>query len=222
MSRFSRRIQTRTRTNGTSSAAEQPQTPPQLKEPVATSGEPEPAASLPVLCGRYNLKDMLVFQCSQCNTVLGDSLQMCGEDANLDCVICLRVTSDVIIEENLMFDVEGLLAGSSYNPLYCRSCRILIGFCLYSTLKSLAHLRRLFCLSKEKFSCYLLESKKSVPASDLNFNISSLKDTFSEMKHGLVEAYCGIQLLTSRLEGLAVEKAANEPSTVEQGGVSPS
>ncbi|KAJ1103919.1 hypothetical protein NDU88_001340 [Pleurodeles waltl] len=177
----------------------------------------ESAVSQATTCGRYRLHDLLVFQCNQCYAVLGDSLQMCGQDEKLDCVICLRVTNDVIIEEYLMFDVEGSLAGSSYNPLYCRSCRILLGFCLYSTFKSLAHLRRLFCLSKEKVCCYLLESKKTVPASDLDFSLSSLKGKVAELKSSLVEAFCNTQFLTSRMKELDVDNMQCELSTQEMG-----
>lgn len=168
-------------------------------------------------CGRYRLRDLIVFQCNQCYTVLGDSLQMCGQDEKLDCVICLRVTNDVIMEEYLMFDVEGFLAGSSYNPLYCRSCRILLGFCLYSTFKPLAHLRRLFCLSKEKVCCYLLESKKTLPASDLSFSLSSLKGKFAELKGSLVGAFCSAQFLEGRMGELGAETMHCELSTQEMG-----
>ncbi|XP_078515744.1 protein Mis18-beta isoform X2 [Lissotriton helveticus] len=179
--------------------------------------ECESALSQSTTCGRYRLSDLIVFQCKQCYTVLGDSLQMCGQDEKLDCVICLRVTNDVIIEEYLMFDVEGFLAGSSYNPLYCRSCRILLGFCLYSTFRSLAHLRRLFCLSKEKVCCYLLESKKILPASDLNFSLSSLKGKFAELKGSLVEAYSRAQFLEGRMEELGSETMHCGLSTQEMG-----
>ncbi|MGH0122926.1 UNVERIFIED_CONTAM: hypothetical protein FKN15_018593 [Acipenser sinensis] len=51
------------------------------------------------------------FLCSHCNTVMGDSLNTCGDDKRLNVIICLKVTNDVVVEDELQFGLQGKVSG---------------------------------------------------------------------------------------------------------------
>ncbi|NWR85817.1 MS18B protein, partial [Furnarius figulus] len=111
-----------------------------------------------------------VFHCRDCWTVLGDSLQLCSAGtARLDCLVCFKVTADVVWEESLLVGLEAPLLGCAYNALCCRSCGLAVGFILYSATSDLASLRGLFCFFKDRILCYLLENQMVVEASKVDF-----------------------------------------------------
>ncbi|XP_053141801.1 protein Mis18-beta isoform X2 [Hemicordylus capensis] len=123
----------------------------------------------------FRLENCVVFQCWKCRAVLGDSLHLCAQEEKLRLLVCFKVTNNVVVEDSLMFCVEGDLTGCTYNTLYCRSCEKGIGFRLYCST-SLTHLRGFFCLFKDSIICYLLKTKTTVDASKMAFPPVSLKD----------------------------------------------
>nr|XP_033808902.1 protein Mis18-beta [Geotrypetes seraphini] len=157
-------------------------------------------------CRGVGLDELVVFQCRQCNAVLGDSLQLCRGGEQLGAVSCIRVTDEVVCEDCLVIDYEGPLNGCSYHVLHCRSCTMKVGFSLFSAFASVAHLRELFCFLKQNISCYILKTKTTVPASDLNFDISSLQEDIDKLKQRLVKAHNSMELLTQRLEELIISR----------------
>ncbi|XP_041121262.1 uncharacterized protein LOC121323972 isoform X2 [Polyodon spathula] len=94
-----------------------------------------------------------VFLCSQCNTVLGDSLNTCGDDKRLNVIICLKVTNDLVVEDELQFGLQGKVSGCVYKPLRCECCQSVVGMVLHSTARAFTSLRNLFLLHKENISC---------------------------------------------------------------------
>ncbi|XP_030071156.1 protein Mis18-beta [Microcaecilia unicolor] len=155
-----------------------------------------------MFCRGVRLDELVVFQCRHCNAVLGDSLPLCRSGERLGAIVCIRVTDEVVCEDSLMIDYEGPLNGCSYHVLYCRSCTMKVGFSLFSAFASVAHLRELFCFLKQNISCYVLKTKTTVPASDLNFDFSSLQEDIDMLKGRLVKAHHSLELLTNRLEEL--------------------
>ncbi|NWV40067.1 MS18B protein, partial [Grantiella picta] len=122
-------------------------------------------------------EELAVFHCSCCWTVLGDSLQLCGQEPpGLDILICFKVTDDVTWEDSLLLGLEGALLGCAYYLLTCRSCGLAVGFILHSSASDLAHLRGLFCFFKKSIICYLLENQMIIEASKLEFPAVTLKE----------------------------------------------
>ncbi|XP_013913503.1 PREDICTED: protein Mis18-beta [Thamnophis sirtalis] len=98
-----------------------------------------------------------------------------------------------------MVCVEGDLIGCTYNTLRCQSCQLDMGFVLYSA-KSLAYLRGLFCLFKDKITCYLLQTTATVEASKVTCPVVSLKEHVAKLKKSLVQVHMRIELLIKKLE----------------------
>ncbi|NXQ28003.1 MS18B protein, partial [Alaudala cheleensis] len=122
-------------------------------------------------------EECAVFHCRGCWTVLGDSLQLCGQEPpGLSVLICFKVTSDVTWEDSLLVGLEGALLGCAYYLLSCRSCGLAVGFILYSSGSDLAHLRGLFCFFKDSIICYLLKNQIIIEASKVNFPAVTLKE----------------------------------------------
>uniref|UniRef100_A0A8C1THW8 Opa interacting protein 5 n=1 Tax=Cyprinus carpio TaxID=7962 RepID=A0A8C1THW8_CYPCA len=110
-----------------------------------------------------------VLQCMTCNTVLGDSLAICGEVRSLQSIICLKVSEDVRVNKKLEMSLNGHLAFSTHQVLYCAGCHGAVGLVLHSTPEHLSALRNLFLLRKELINCYMLRSGACVKASKINF-----------------------------------------------------
>ncbi|NXQ55948.1 MS18B protein, partial [Anthoscopus minutus] len=122
-------------------------------------------------------EECAVFHCRDCWTVLGDSLQLCGQEPpGLSVLICFKVTSDVTWEDSLSVGLDGALVGCTYYLLSCRSCGLALGFSLYSSDSDLAYLRGLFCFFKNSIMCYLLKHQKTIEASKVNFPAVTLKE----------------------------------------------
>ncbi|NXQ43429.1 MS18B protein, partial [Catharus fuscescens] len=122
-------------------------------------------------------EECAVFHCRGCWTVLGDSLQLCGQEPpGLSVLICFKVTNDVTREDSLLVGLEGALLGCAYYLLSCRSCGLAVGFVLESSVSDLAYLRDLFCFFKDSIICYLLKNQRIVEASKVNFPPVTLKE----------------------------------------------
>nr|XP_004174580.4 protein Mis18-beta [Taeniopygia guttata] len=177
--------------------------PPPPSSSSSSSSSPPPAAmpaspprrqgALPEECG--------VFHCRGCWTVLGDSLQLCGQEPpGLSILICFRVTNDVIWEDSLSVGLEGTLLGCTYYLLFCRSCGSAVGFILYSTGSELAYLRDLFCFFKDRIMCYLLKNQMIIEASKVNFPAVTLKENMQKVKGKLVALNARIELVAEQLD----------------------
>ncbi|KAJ8289666.1 hypothetical protein GJAV_G00003920 [Gymnothorax javanicus] len=105
---------------------------------------------------RTDYQTVLVFHCGMCNTIWGDSLGVCGEEKQLNSVIFLRVSKDVVVKDELEFRLQGQMAGCAYKALHCSGCQCFVGIVPYSTPKHLSALRNLFLMQKENINCYSL------------------------------------------------------------------
>ncbi|KAJ6650306.1 hypothetical protein lerEdw1_013409 [Lerista edwardsae] len=155
------------------------------------------------------LEDCALYQCRRCRAVLGDSLHLCAQEEKRGLLVCFKVTHDVAMDDNLMVCVEGELIGCTYNMLYCRSCKVEIGFRLYCS-KSLAYLRGFFCLFKDSIICYLLQTKSTIEASKMIFPIVSLKEHVQKLKENLIQVHMRIELLIKKLEELNQQRTLTE------------
>ncbi|NXV00304.1 MS18B protein, partial [Cettia cetti] len=120
-------------------------------------------------------EDCAVFHCRGCWTVLGDSLQLCGQEpAGLSILICFS--------QCLLGSANTFSPFSAYYLLSCRSCGLVVGFILYSSGSDLAYLRDLFCFFKDSIICYLLKNQMIIEASKVNFPAVTLKERMRKVR----------------------------------------
>ncbi|XP_041316125.1 protein Mis18-beta isoform X4 [Pyrgilauda ruficollis] len=155
-----------------------PPPPPSPPSPPSSSLPPAAEPASPPRRQGPLPEECAVFHCRSCWTVLGDSLQLCGQEpSELSILVCFKVTSDVTWEDSLLIGLEGALLGCD-----------------------LAHLRDLFCFFKDSIMCYLLKNQMIIEASKVNFPAVTLKENMQKMKEKLVELSGRVELLTRKLD----------------------
>ncbi|XP_043998192.1 protein Mis18-beta [Gambusia affinis] len=125
---------------------------------------------------------LMTFHCVQCNTVLADSLGVCGELKCIDSVMCMRVTNDVVVSGALESLHQGELANCICSNLKCRACNSVVGKRIHAAPSHLAAVRSVFLLNKARMSCYILDSSSMVKASSLSFELKPLQETVEEAR----------------------------------------
>ncbi|XP_077477331.1 protein Mis18-beta [Stigmatopora argus] len=125
---------------------------------------------------------LATLHCKHCHTVLGDSLSVCGELPFLESVICLKVTNDVVVSDEMDLGRNGKLAECIFSHLTCRKCGRALGKALLATPPHLAALRSLFLLRKAQVTCYVLGSCAMVKASAVSFRLESLAEDIHEVE----------------------------------------
>ncbi|XP_050981442.1 protein Mis18-beta [Labeo rohita] len=149
-----------------------------------------------------------VLQCMTCNTVLGDSLGICGEVQSLQSIICLKVTEDVKVDKKLEMSLNGQLAFSTYQVLHCAGCHGAVGLALHSTPEHLSALRNLFLLRKELMNCYMLRSGTCVKASKVNFKHRPVDKNIKELKQDLEAQLKQVKILEEMMEKLYTDSVS--------------
>ncbi|XP_033844578.2 protein Mis18-beta [Periophthalmus magnuspinnatus] len=122
----------------------------------------------------------MTFHCETCNAVLGDGLSVCGEVKTMSSIVFLKVTKDVIIDEEETEDKE-YLADCIYSFLSCRCCRSVVGKIIHSAPSRLSNCRSMFLLHKPSINCYLLNSSSVVKATSISFEVKPLGETIQEI-----------------------------------------
>uniref|UniRef100_A0A665VWR7 Protein yippee-like n=1 Tax=Echeneis naucrates TaxID=173247 RepID=A0A665VWR7_ECHNA len=125
---------------------------------------------------------LATLHCAQCCTVLGDSLSVCGEMRSLDSIICLKVTSDVLISDEKESGHKGEMANCIYSTLKCVGCCRIVGRVIDAAPSRLATIRSLFLLYKPNISCYVLNSRSMVKASEFSFAMKPIREYINEVR----------------------------------------
>uniref|UniRef100_A0A4W6FCP1 Protein yippee-like n=1 Tax=Lates calcarifer TaxID=8187 RepID=A0A4W6FCP1_LATCA len=115
----------------------------------------------------------MTLHCAQCNTVLGDSVGVCGEIQSMDAIMCLS---------KVLFIHCSCFTFSIYSSLKCRGCRCAVGKVIHSAPLRLAMIRSLFLLYKANISCYILNTSSMVEASTLTFDLKPLRQNIKEVR----------------------------------------
>lgn len=111
---------------------------------------------------------IVIFQCKGCKSVLGDSSAFVASDRELE-VICVNgVTSVVTSAEVLETSTEGADVGSTFRPLHCSSCKLIIGRVYKTTPKEFDHFRNMFCFDREQIDSYQVGSLSEKQSTALN------------------------------------------------------
>lgn len=117
---------------------------------------------------------LLVFQCSKCQAIVGDSLRLEAADEEIQ-VILLKGTSGVTVSPDTSISTSGRDAGSSYKSLRCAGCGAVLGKSYIATPRRLDRIRDCFALDSNCISSYelgtsdLLASTSPVPQSEISF-----------------------------------------------------
>ncbi|XP_071751613.1 protein Mis18-beta [Centroberyx gerrardi] len=127
-------------------------------------------------------KTRATFHCEQCNTVLGDSLGVCGELRSMDSILCSRVTHDVLVSDEMESGLKEEMANCIYSSLRCSGCCCVVGAVIHSAPQHLAALRSLFLLYKANIRCYILNSSSMVKASTLTFDLKPIGESINELR----------------------------------------
>ncbi|XP_062379027.1 protein Mis18-beta [Sardina pilchardus] len=135
--------------------------------------------------GKIDYKSTLVLLCAKCNVILGDSLGVCGEYADLNSVICLKVTEDVIVKGDQKPSLEGPLATCIYSSLQCSGCFSVVGGVLQATPPHLSAVRDYFLLQKDRINCYNIVNSTMLEGSTLNFEQKSIGEEIFKLKQEL-------------------------------------
>ncbi|KAM4541116.1 protein Mis18-beta isoform 2-T2 [Fundulus diaphanus] len=64
----------------------------------------------PKLLAEAELEHLMSLHCAKCNTILADSLGVCGEVKCIDSIMCTRVSDDVAVSDSLELVRKGEMA----------------------------------------------------------------------------------------------------------------
>ncbi|XP_076076552.1 uncharacterized protein LOC143047408 [Mytilus galloprovincialis] len=139
-----------------------------------------------------NPNQILVLQCSQCSSIVGDTTAWAFADDVLRTVSLKNASEKVLITEVLDTSKNGTDFGSAFNVLKCEVCNEEIGRMYRTTPTQLDHLRGLFSLFIDKLTSYQVGScSQSCQALTLDDTLSfgELKEMHTKLnkiKHVLV------------------------------------
>jgi len=97
----------------------------------------------------------LVFYCSKCRTIVGDSFSYLSSDAELK-VITLSATSNIQRSADVYTSKSGADVGSTYFSFACVLCQTSLGRYYLTTSKDLDYLREKFSFNVDSISSYTL------------------------------------------------------------------
>ena len=101
---------------------------------------------------------LLVFQCRQCRTVLGDSLSMVSNDGDLR-LVCLSAASSVYVaDKEPRTSASAKDAGSTFFHVHCAGCQSVVGCVYRTTPRALDDLRDMVSLNADAITSYALGS----------------------------------------------------------------
>lgn len=98
---------------------------------------------------------LVVFQCSTCRSIFGDSYAFVCSTEQL-WLVTLSHVANVILAPDVQTASVGLDAGSSYHELLCQNCQAVLGRRYLTTPVVLDNIRDLFSFSTEAITSYTL------------------------------------------------------------------
>ena len=97
----------------------------------------------------------IIFQCSSCLTIIGDSFNMVCTDHEME-TISLSGVSNVLRSETESTSGDGPDRGCTFVVLLCSHCQKIVGRIYIGTSKPLDHVRDLFTLHSNSIVSYTL------------------------------------------------------------------
>ncbi|KAL3883912.1 hypothetical protein ACJMK2_030140 [Sinanodonta woodiana] len=126
----------------------------------------------------------VVFQCSQCNSILGDSLSWVGANPIMRTITIKNITSKVGVREAVHISTAGTDAGSTYNSLFCEVCKEEFGKKYLASPPNMDAMRGLFTFNVDKLSSYQVGSTEPNAGDPLDLSdIVSLSSPMCMQQH---------------------------------------
>ncbi|XP_013389527.1 protein Mis18-alpha-like [Lingula anatina] len=128
--------------------------------------------------------DLIVFQCSGCNAIIGDSSSYIGTHRDIG-IMVLAAANNVYQGNNLVSSTDGEDVGSTYVRARCLKCKRILGQVYKTTPKELDFLRETFSFDVFKVTNYELASGKVTPLPDKpvdNSPVPSYRDVVMEFQ----------------------------------------
>ncbi|XP_034418807.1 protein Mis18-beta isoform X3 [Cyclopterus lumpus] len=107
-------------------------------------------------------KQRMTLHCEQCNTVLGDSLGICGELKGMDCIVCIRPPRLNPKHDSDQYFAACLPSGVTND--------VVISDAMETGHKG------------EMASCYILNRSSMVTSSSLAFDLKPLRESMNKMR----------------------------------------
>ncbi|XP_069139899.1 protein Mis18-alpha-like [Argopecten irradians] len=128
--------------------------------------------------------DRVIFQCSQCNSVVGDSSSWTGSNEILRTISLKYVSKKVEVKDRLITSKSGTDLGSTYNLLLCGVCKSDLGRMYKTTPGYLDNMRDVYTLYVEKISSYTFGSCSQEEDGNINDIVSlpNVKKLLKELK----------------------------------------
>ncbi|PXF49820.1 Kinetochore protein mis18 [Gracilariopsis chorda] len=105
--------------------------------------------------------DDIVFQCGECNVVVGDTKSRHLTDVK-NGILSLKIASNVKVEDRVHVCQSGFAAGCTFKRIMCLNCKSPLGRVYASTVASLDVYRSLFTFNCESLQTYKLGSGKTL------------------------------------------------------------
>ncbi len=142
----------------------------------------------------------LVFQCSKCRTIIGDSLAWVGAYEELAAVTLHHVSASAIrTRKNLVTSQNAFDLGSTFVILECRVCDELIGRMYKTTPKHLDDIRDCYSLDAKSVDSYQLGGETNVTGERHPFSMQT--DTYlASQIHKFQSVIVGVEERVAALE----------------------
>ncbi|XP_031567475.1 protein Mis18-alpha-like [Actinia tenebrosa] len=159
----------------------------------------------------------LVFQCTGCLSILGDSFAWVCADPNLRTVSLSAVTHGVHIatEDGMEISTEGDDLGSTFIPLQCTACQAKIGRIYKTTPRKLDMIRDIYTLDCSSIKSYQLGSQKAKNTFKSTEEILEIP-TAQVLHSEIIKVQSVIVTLNERLQALESQLVTNETQVREQ------
>ncbi|XP_045197195.2 uncharacterized protein LOC123551944 [Mercenaria mercenaria] len=109
----------------------------------------------------------VVFQCSQCDAIVGDSTSWVSANKIMRTITLGRITSKVGVKSAIEVSQSGIDKGSTFLPIYCINCNEVLGKQYLASPPELDYIRGSFTLHVEKLNSYEVGSAEARGNSDL-------------------------------------------------------
>ncbi|CAG8501808.1 10374_t:CDS:2 [Ambispora gerdemannii] len=214
----------------TASQTPQPQSPQQQKIQQAKKVLPVPGFS------EEPIEAPLVFQCSECLIIVGDSFAWVSADQDLSSIVLFgwfpkelfAKPKNLRVGDDLFWSKEGVDVGSTFKMTYCSGCNKPIGKVYHTTPRQFDYLRDFYTVKLENVAIYQLGTYikgEKIPPDMITFPSSkSLQSSIDMVKDVILVLNDRLSKMDERL--LKIEKYFSKKPTKksqsESSGVSES
>ncbi|KJE90073.1 hypothetical protein CAOG_01448 [Capsaspora owczarzaki ATCC 30864] len=140
----------------------------------------------------------VVFQCSECRSILGDSCAYVTPVDDLNAITLAAVSPAVLIAKELQTSVSGVDTGCGYYTLTCAGCNASIGRMYCSTPRQFDIIRDHYTFHIDCLTSYTIGKPSKTPQESMLLGSASISDYISRLR----DIVTTIHERVERLEGM--------------------